>query len=167
MFIKDLQPRQTDVSIEAEVTEVGQPRDFNKMGKQGKVATAIIKDGTGKVKLSLWNEQTGKIKAGDKIKIEKGYVGEWQGELQLTTGKFGTIEILDQDASMDSQEITEAMAAEPQKDDISKNIPEHTPEHISEQKSHESKHSNVTKSEEKTPDAPEPSELDVEEEDVL
>ena len=113
MFIKDLQARQTGVEVEAEVVEVGDPREFNKMGKQGKVATAIIKDGTGTVKLSLWNEQVEQIKAGDKVKIEKGYVGEWQGELQLTTGKFGTLEVLGEGSSTDADPIKEDMNAEP------------------------------------------------------
>lgn len=94
MFIKDLQPRQTDVDVEGEVLELSDVREFNKFGKAGKVANAIIKDGTGRVKLSLWNEQIDKVKVSDKVKVTKGYVGEFQGELQLTTGKFGTLEII-------------------------------------------------------------------------
>jgi replication factor A1 len=97
MFIKDLQPRQTDVDVEGEVTEMSDVREFNKFGRQGKVANAMIKDGTGKVKLSLWNEQIEKVKVGDTVKLQKGYVGEFQGELQLTTGKFGTIEVTKKD----------------------------------------------------------------------
>ena len=93
MFIKDLQPRQTNVDVEGEVLEISDVREFSKYGRQGKVANAIIKDGTGKVKLSLWNEQIEKVHPGDKVKIQKGYVGEFQGELQLTTGKFGTLEV--------------------------------------------------------------------------
>ena len=42
---------------------------------------------TGDIKLSLWNDDTARVKAGDKVKITNGYVSEWQGELQLTTGK--------------------------------------------------------------------------------
>jgi len=94
MFIKDLQPRQTGVDVEGEVTEVSDVREFNKFGKQGRVSNAMIKDGTGRVKLSLWNEQTEKVKVGDKVKVKNGYVGEFQGELQLTTGKFGTLEVV-------------------------------------------------------------------------
>jgi replication factor A1 len=94
MFIKDLQPRQTGVDVEGDVTEVSDVREFNKFGKQGRVSNAMIKDGTGRVKLSLWNEQTEKVKVGDKVKVKNGYVGEFQGELQLTTGKFGTLEVI-------------------------------------------------------------------------
>ncbi len=92
MFIKDLQPRQTNVDVEGDVVEMSDVREVSKLGKQIRVATALIKDGTGRVKLSLWNEQTEKVKTGDKVKVKNGYVGEFQGELQLTTGKFGTLE---------------------------------------------------------------------------
>lgn len=94
MFIKDLQARQTNVDVEAEVLEIGDVREFSKYGRQGRVANAIVTDGSGKVKLSLWNEQIDKVRPGDKVVIKKGYVGEFQGELQLTTGKFGTLEVV-------------------------------------------------------------------------
>jgi len=102
MFIKDLQPRQTGVDVEGEVIEMSDVREFNKFGKAGKVANALIKDGTGRVKLSLWNEQIEKVKVGDTVKIHNGYVGEFQGELQLTTGKFGTIEVSGSSAKVES-----------------------------------------------------------------
>ncbi|MBW2967532.1 hypothetical protein KY362_03530 [Candidatus Woesearchaeota archaeon] len=94
MFIKDLQPRATKVDVEGEVMEVSDVREFSKFGKAGKVATAFIKDATGRVKLSLWNEQTEQVKAGDTVKVTNGYVNEFQGEMQLTTGKFGTLEVI-------------------------------------------------------------------------
>jgi hypothetical protein len=46
------------------------------------------------MKLTLWNEQIEQVKVGDKVKISNGYVNEFQGELQLTTGKFGKLEVL-------------------------------------------------------------------------
>lgn len=147
MFIKDLQARQGGVEVEAAVVEISEPREFNKMGNQGKVANAIIKDDTGKVKLTLWNEQIEKIKVGDIIKIEKGYVGEWQGELQLSTGKFGTLEVVG-DKPSPSEET--APVTEESK------ITEPEPSKIVENASEPSK----TASAEQTA-------LDVEEEDVL
>ncbi|NQU79854.1 hypothetical protein HQ545_08875 [Candidatus Woesearchaeota archaeon] len=110
MFIKDLQARQTNVDVEGEVLELSDVREFSKFGKQGKVASAIIKDGTGKVKLSLWNEQIEKVKVGDKVKIANGYVSEFQGELQLTTGKFGSMEIMGEG---DAQETAPEPSSEP------------------------------------------------------
>lgn len=114
MFIKDLQPRQTGVELEGQVIEMSDVHEFSKFGKQGKVANAIIKDGTGRVKLSLWNEQIERVKVGDTVKITNGYVGEYQGELQLTTGKFGTFEIVD--GAKDEQPSPEEPLEEPEDD---------------------------------------------------
>ena len=55
----------------------------------------MISDASGTIKLTLWNEQIDQLNVGDKIKITNGYVNEWQGEKQLTTGKFGKMEVLE------------------------------------------------------------------------
>ena len=54
----------------------------------------MAKDGTGDIKLTLWNEDVEKIKAGDKVHLVNGYVNEWQGEMQLTTGRMGKLEVV-------------------------------------------------------------------------
>ncbi len=94
-MIKDLQAKQGNVELSAEVVSVTPAREISKPGFSGRVASAIIKDESGEIKLSLWNDQIEKVLPGAKIKITKGYVNEWQGELQLSTGKFGTLEVLE------------------------------------------------------------------------
>ena len=94
MQIKDLKPKMGNVDVVVDIIDVGIPREFQKFGKPGRVATAIAKDETGDVKLSLWNEDIDKFKAGDKVHISNGYVNEWQGELQLTTGRMGKMEVV-------------------------------------------------------------------------
>lgn len=94
MKVKDLKPKQGNVDIIVDVIDVGDAREFQKFGKAGKVANAIAKDETGDIKLTLWNEDIDKIKAGDKVHMTNGYVSEWQGEMQLTTGRMGKIEVI-------------------------------------------------------------------------
>jgi len=94
MKISDLQVGQGKVDIEAEITEVEEPRSFNKFGREIRVTNAVIKDDSGTVKLTLWNDDIDKVKAGDKVKVTNGFVNEFQGEKQLTSGKFGKLEIL-------------------------------------------------------------------------
>lgn len=94
MEIKDLQAKQGDVELTAEVVEKAQVREFNKNGNVGKVCNAKLKDATGTVSLTLWNDEIDQVNVGDTIKLSKGYVGEWQGELQLSAGRFGTIEVV-------------------------------------------------------------------------
>ena len=94
MQIKDLKPKQGNVDIIVDIVDVGDPREFQKFGKPGKVATAIAKDETGDIKLTLWNEDIEKVKDGDKVHLTNGYVNEWQGEMQLTTGRMGKLEVV-------------------------------------------------------------------------
>ncbi len=93
-LIKDLKPKQAKVEIEAEVVEISPVREFNKFGKVGRVANAKIKDSSGQITLTLWNEEIEKVKVGNKIHITNGYVSEWQGDKQLSAGRFGQLEVI-------------------------------------------------------------------------
>ena len=94
MDIKDLQPRQGKVEVTGNVVSKESPREIRKENFNGSVCNVVLKDATAEVKVTLWNEQVGQVNVGDKIKISNGYVGEWQGEMQLSTGKFGSLEVL-------------------------------------------------------------------------
>ena len=103
MAIADLQPRQGNVNLVATIVSKENAREFNKFGKPGRVCNAVIKDDSGEMKLTLWNEQVELVSIGDKIEVKNGYVSEWQGERQLSTGKFGTLSILGKtDAAADA-----------------------------------------------------------------
>ena len=94
MQIKDLKPKQGNVDVTVDIVDVGEAREFQKFGKAGRVSTAIAKDESGDIKLTLWNEDIDRVKAGDKIHLVNGYVNEWQGEMQLTTGRMGKLEVV-------------------------------------------------------------------------
>ena len=122
MQVKDLKPKQGNVDIVIDVIDVESPREFQKFGKPGKVTTAVAKDETGDIKLTLWNEDIDKVKAGDKIHLTNGYVNEWQGEMQLTTGRMGKLEVVgksDADLSKESDsKIRTNIPAEESDEDI-------------------------------------------------
>jgi len=94
MNISELKPRQGKIEIEVEVVSIDPPREFNKFGNVGRVANALVKDDSGEMKLTLWNDEIDKVKPGIKVKITNGYVSEFQGEKQLTAGRFGKLEVL-------------------------------------------------------------------------
>ncbi len=94
MNLSELSAGTGSVNVEVEVVSVESPREFNKMGRTLSVANATVKDESGEITLVLWNSEIEKVKAGDKIKIENGYVSEWQGRPQLTLGKFGKLTVL-------------------------------------------------------------------------
>ncbi len=94
MNISELRTRQGNVSIEAVVKSIEEPRAFNKFGRDLRVTNAIIEDSSGSIKLSLWNDDIEKVHAGDTVRITNGFVNEFKGENQLTTGKFGKLEVI-------------------------------------------------------------------------
>ena len=94
--ICDIKEGDNDVNIEAEVTEKSYAREVrSKFGYRTLiVADATLKDETGIITLTLWNEQVSQVKLGDKVKIEKGYVKSFRDVLQLSTGKYGKLTVL-------------------------------------------------------------------------
>jgi replication factor A1 len=53
-----------------------------------------IKDDTGSIRLSLWNQQIDKVNVGDEVEIQGGHVAQYAGIPQLRLGKNGTISIV-------------------------------------------------------------------------
>jgi len=83
------------VSVEAKVVEKTEPREVVSKFKNEtyNVATAIVADETGTIKLTLWNEQINQVKVDNKVKIENGYISSFRGELQLNVGKYGNLSV--------------------------------------------------------------------------
>ncbi len=94
MQIKDLQPRQGKVELVAKVLEKGEARDIATANFSGRVCDAKLQDDSGAIKFTLWNDQVGQVSVGDTVKITNGYVSEYRGEIQLSTGKFGKLEVV-------------------------------------------------------------------------
>jgi ssDNA-binding replication factor A large subunit len=94
MKISELKAGSNDVSLKAEVTEVTEPRTVNTKYGTNTVANAVLDDGSGTVKLTLWGAKISTVKQGDNVEITGGFVKEWNGELQLGVGKTGEIKVL-------------------------------------------------------------------------
>ena len=92
--ISELKPMMKNVNIEVTLKEKGDVREFERFGKKGRVCSATATDDTGEVQLTLWNEQIDLVKEGDKIKITDGYVNEFQGKMQLQSGKMCKLEVI-------------------------------------------------------------------------
>ncbi len=59
---------------------------------QLKVCDCVCEDDSGKVTVTLWNEDIEKYNVGDTIKITKGWANEFQGKISVSSGKFGQME---------------------------------------------------------------------------
>ncbi|MFT4312327.1 MAG: OB-fold nucleic acid binding domain-containing protein [Candidatus Woesearchaeota archaeon] len=93
MKVNELQARAAVDEIILKVDSIDEPRQVRNGALT--VANATVSDETGSVTLTLWNDEVNKVKTGDKIKITKGWVGEYQNQLQLSAGKFGQLEVLE------------------------------------------------------------------------
>ena len=94
MKIIDLKEGSSKVDLEAKVTEKEEIREVTTRFGKTKVANAVIEDESGSIVLVLWGEQADNIKQGDSIKVENGFVKEWNNSLQLSIGKFGKLTVL-------------------------------------------------------------------------
>ena len=93
--IKELRDGMKKVNIEAKVMEKSDTREVVSRFKDQtyKVATALIADDTGTIKLTLWNEQIDRVNVNNTVKVENGYVTSFKGEIQLNTGKYGSLTV--------------------------------------------------------------------------
>ncbi len=95
MKISELKAGATNVELEGTITEKSDPREvITKYGKRLNVADAVISDDTGSIAISLWEDNINLVNVGDKVKISNGYVSEFKGNPQLSTGKYGKIEVV-------------------------------------------------------------------------
>tara|TARA_Y100000310_G_scaffold334097_1_gene413027 strand:+ start:7176 stop:7472 length:297 start_codon:yes stop_codon:yes gene_type:complete len=95
--VNEIKAKQAVPEIVLEIVSKSEIRDFATERASGKVCNAAGKDDTGEIKITLWNEQCNDVNEGDKIKIENGWVSEYQGEKQLSTGKFGKLSKLEKE----------------------------------------------------------------------
>ncbi|MBN1784675.1 MAG: DNA-binding protein [Candidatus Bathyarchaeota archaeon] len=96
MKINELRDGSRRVDIEANVIQKSETREVRSKftNETFRVADATIEDETGTITLTLWNEQTEQVNVGDRVRIENGYIKSFRGELQLNSGKYGTLNVL-------------------------------------------------------------------------
>jgi len=86
--IADLRDGMTGVTVEGTVMKVEPPRT---VGENKRVAHALLEDGSGAIKLVLWDKQIEEVTQGSKICIYGAYVKTWSNERQLHAGWTGVI----------------------------------------------------------------------------
>jgi replication factor A1 len=94
--INELRDGMRKVDVEANVVEKSDAREVRSRYTNDTymVADATIEDETGKITLTLWNEQVEQVSVGDRVRIENGYIKSFREILQLNSGKYGTLTVL-------------------------------------------------------------------------
>ncbi|HKZ98978.1 MAG TPA: hypothetical protein VJ326_05260 [Thermoplasmata archaeon] len=96
MKVKDLRPESKVDVLDLTIREKGTVRDFtSRSGSSGKVcdAKAVDEDGD-EIGVSLWNDEIERVQANDRVRITNGWVREWRGNMQVSAGRFGKLEVL-------------------------------------------------------------------------
>jgi replication factor A1 len=102
--IEDLSMGLSDVTVRGQVLDTDdRVRTFDRDdGSEGRVANLVLGDETGRIRVTLWDENTELIDAfepGDSVELVDGYVREREGDLELHVGDRGTIESIEEDVT--------------------------------------------------------------------
>lgn len=96
MKISELRVGASSVTVQAKVIQKDEPREVvTKYGKRLSVANIVLQDESGSIPMSLWGNDIDQVSVGDTIEVANGYVNEFRGNPQLSTGKFGKIRVVD------------------------------------------------------------------------
>ncbi len=95
--ISEAKKMRSGINVKAEVKSKGDVRNVNlKSGGTINVCDVIIADAEtddDQMKLTLWGDDIQKVDVGNTVAITNGYANEFKGEISLTKGKFGQMEV--------------------------------------------------------------------------
>ena len=92
MTVEELDPEADDVEITGKIAELPTPRAVSTRYGQKRIVTVVFEDDTGRVDLTLWEEEIDAIEEGAKVEIEGAYVREWADDIQLNISRDGSIQ---------------------------------------------------------------------------
>ena len=93
--IAEAKDMKSGINVQGKIRDKGEVRTVNTKFGETKVCDAFLEDGTGSIKLTLWAEDTEKVKNGDEVKLEGGYTTTFREVVQLNRGrKDGKLEVL-------------------------------------------------------------------------
>ena len=96
MKISELEEGMKDVEVKGIVEAVFPVKEFERGGKKGKLQSIIVSDGSGEIRLTLWNDQVEKYELNrrSKVIVTSGVVSTYNEKKQLGLGFNGEVKIL-------------------------------------------------------------------------
>jgi ssDNA-binding replication factor A large subunit len=84
------------IEVKGSITSVFPVKEFDKNGKKGKLKSFILSDGTGEVRVTLWNDQVDKydLTRESEVLLSNVLISKYNEKKQLTLGFNGRMEIL-------------------------------------------------------------------------
>ena len=106
------------VIVAGKVVKLYKVFEFNKNGRSGKVASFLIGDETGRVRIVMWDTnliakmENGEINEGVTVRVKNGYVKSNNGFNEVNVGNQGEIEINPADVKIENVKESSAPQAE-------------------------------------------------------
>jgi replication factor A1 len=101
--VEDLSLGISDVNLVGEVLSTEAVRTFDRDdGSEGKVSNLVLGDETGRVRVTLWDDQAETaldLDPGEVVEVVDGYVRERDGSLELHVGDRGAVDPVDADVA--------------------------------------------------------------------
>ena len=115
MQISEIRPEMTNISVRARILSLQAPQSVrSKAGKSLRVAEALLSDKSGKIALTLWQNQIYKVKVNQVVDIKDAYASQYQGVTKLTLGRNGTLEVVEDPSFPSMDELFQDLRTENQ-----------------------------------------------------
>ncbi len=96
MKTSDVKPEMRRVDLDMKIVEIEEPRSYaSRTGKEGRVTTAIGEDDSGRIKISIWDNDIDRVKVGNTVKIRNGYARLFRDEVHVSAGIYGKLEVVE------------------------------------------------------------------------
>jgi replication factor A1 len=102
--IKDILPGMRSVEVVGRLRELQEPRAFSTQNRTGKIASFLLGDETGSIRVVLWNEQAEKVnglKHDTTVKIVGGYVRERGNQKEIHLNQKSKLIIAPEDEKVE------------------------------------------------------------------
>jgi replication factor A1 len=104
--IKELKAGMKRINLRARVLAISKPQlALTRYNDYVMFTNATLTDGTGTIKLTLWNSKTNMLSINNNVEIENANVAAYRGELQLRMGRNSKLEVIENRELPLSQEI--------------------------------------------------------------
>ncbi len=93
--VSQIKPFQKGINTKVKIVKVENPIEVFSRGKKHRVCEALVGDETGCLVMTLWDDEIDRASEGTVIKIENAYTDMYRGSLRLSTGKYGSFEVIE------------------------------------------------------------------------
>ncbi|MGC9210081.1 MAG: OB-fold nucleic acid binding domain-containing protein [Acidilobus sp.] len=103
--VSDLREGEDNIDIKVRVISVEPPKTIHTQRGDRTISEAIVGDETGRIKLTAWGKQAGRLQEGEAVELKGAWTTAFRGQVQLNIGSRGSIERIDDSEVPKADEI--------------------------------------------------------------